>query len=152
VGFTHSYWPPLLINFFPINSYSLILTDQYMPECDGFAAVTQIRAYFAASATPNSPSHARSLCDSTARDSASVVQNPGPVRHCPKIVVCTGTYEGRLTEVMDDILIKPVRFKTITYLPLFCFRFSIFDFRFSIFDFRFSIFDFRFSIFYFFNF
>jgi signal transduction histidine kinase/CheY-like chemotaxis protein len=77
-----------------LNDYSLILTDQYMPVCDGFAAVTQIRAYFAALAAQQPP--------------------PACMRRCPFIVVCTGTYEGRLTEVMDDILIKPIRFKTIS--------------------------------------
>lgn len=66
------------------NEYTLILTDQYMPECDGYAAIKQIRENFAIKG-----------------------------KRCPTVVVCTGTYEARLNEVMDDILIKPVRFKTI---------------------------------------
>jgi len=66
------------------NQYTMILTDQYMPELDGFTAVKQIRERYA------------------------ITQ-----RRCPTVVVCTGTYEARLEEVMDDILIKPVRFKTM---------------------------------------
>lgn len=94
------------INLAKENNYSLILTDQYMPKCDGFAAVTQIRAYYAAL---NAHENA------TARAPASA---PARVRRCPTIIVCTGTYEKRLTEVMDDILIKPVRFKTILEMLL----------------------------------
>lgn len=66
------------------NHFTMIITDQYMPELDGYSAIKEIREKY-----------------------------KREKRECPPVVVCTGTYEARLDEVMDDILIKPVRFKTI---------------------------------------
>lgn len=66
------------------NKYTLIITDQCMPVMDGVTAVGQIR---------------------------NVMGQQG--RECPPVVVCTGTVEPRLHDVMDAVLSKPVRFSTL---------------------------------------
>lgn len=66
------------------NNYTLIMTDQCMPVMDGVTAVGQIR---------------------------NVMGQQG--RECPPVVVCTGTVEPRLHDIMDAVLSKPVRFSTL---------------------------------------
>lgn len=63
------------------NTYTMIITDQYMPVMDGMTAVLKIRDLLGLS--------------------------------CPPVVVCTGTVETRLHDVMDSVLSKPVRFATL---------------------------------------
>lgn len=64
--------------------YSIVFMDMYMPQCDGLTAVKQIRANYAAKGkTP------------------------------PKLISFTGTYDPRLMNTVDDILLKPVNFDTL---------------------------------------
>jgi len=72
------------IEFSKRESFSVIFMDQYMPICDGFTAAQLIRDHCTKTQTP-----------------------------CPKIVAITGTYESRMESMMDDILIKPVRFDAL---------------------------------------
>lgn len=66
------------------NDYSLIFMDVYMPECDGMTASKRIKE-----------------------------EKTRSGKRCPKVVGFTGTYEDRLSEYMDDVLLKPVRFETL---------------------------------------
>lgn len=83
------------------NDYSLILTDQYMPECDGYAAMKQIRENYKKKLKLNNSNNDN---------------NNNKETKCPTLVACTGTYEPRLQEVMDDYIIKPIRLKTMSEL------------------------------------
>jgi len=67
------------------NKYSIIFMDQYMPECDGFTAGNKIK-------------------DECAKKGVK----------CPVVIGFTGTFEERLSGVMDAVLIKPVRFDTLS--------------------------------------
>ncbi len=65
-----------------------------MPECDGVTAAKKIR------------------------ENLKLRQDGAEEIPTPKIIAFTGSYENRLHESMDDILMKPVRLEALTYLFL----------------------------------
>jgi len=69
------------------NKYSIIFMDQYMPECDGITAAKKIREN----------------CETSGKE-------------VPKIIAFTGTLEPKVAGIMDGVLVKPVRFGTLSEL------------------------------------